>query len=143
MAAELSSSTWVFDVKATCRLEILLRSCAESGLWLQVKEELLLQQQEEAEAEEDFVVEDDDIELAEEETEEWTGFSEPVQDESAPEGPADAEETPSEHTDEPVASTSKPEPSVSSALLDTSEYEQSFDGEQGNGILTMLATRTG
>lgn len=104
-------------------------------MWLQVKEELMRQHEQQEEAQEDFEVDDGDIELEGEEAEEWTGFSEPAQDESADEEPAD-ETLPLEAAG-PVASTSKPvKPGkVASGLLDNAEYESTFNGEFTNDHL--------
>lgn len=116
-----------FKAESSCYFEKLRRSWAKTELWLQVKEELLEQKEAETESQDVFEVEDDDIELqSEEEAEEWTGFSEPSPDNSATEGTTVQSTLPPE-MDEPVASTSK-SAVPSSSLLDTSEYEQPFDG---------------
>ncbi|KAK9893420.1 P-loop containing nucleoside triphosphate hydrolase protein [Cystobasidium minutum MCA 4210] len=90
-----------------------------------VREDLLEQQDDDAQ--EDFEVDEDDVELDGEDAEEWTGFSQPEQEDSATEdaavetaSPADEEEA------QPVASTSKPIKEIAK-LLAHQDYEQPFD----------------
>lgn len=101
-----------------------------------MREDLLEQQDDDAQ--EDFEVDEDDVELDGEDAEEWTGFSQPEQEDSAPEdaavetaSPADEEEA------QPVASTSKPIKETAK-LLAHQDYEQPFDGELPNLLFLPL-----
>lgn len=91
-----------------------------------MREELLEEQGNDTQ--EDFEVEDDDVELDGEEAEEWTGFSQVDQEDSAPEESAEETTLPAgEEEEQPVASTSK-FVKETTKLLANEDYEQAFDG---------------
>lgn len=91
-----------------------------------MREELLEEQ--DNDTQEDFEVDDDDLELDGEEADEWTGFSQADQEDSAPEQNAEETALPAkEEEEQPVASTSK-FVKETSKLLANEDYEQAFDG---------------